>query len=89
MESKVSKNVRPEAAESDTPAEAEATIVVNGSPRPIGGISTVEDLVADLGWSDRPCAVELNRRVVSRADHGKTPVVAGDRVEIVTLVGGG
>jgi len=86
MESKVSKNVSPEPAE---PAESDAEIVVNGSPRPLGSISTVADLVSDLGWSDRPCAVELNRRVVSRADHGETRIVAGDRVEIVTLVGGG
>jgi sulfur carrier protein len=86
MESKVSKNIRPE---TDTPAEPEAEIVVNGAPRPLGAISTVADLVTDLGWSDRPCAVELNRRVVSRADHGETRIVAGDRVEIVTLVGGG
>jgi len=34
-------------------------------------------------------AVELNRRVVPRAEHPTTVLVDGDRIEVVTLVGGG
>ena len=34
-------------------------------------------------------AVEVNRRVVRRADHGGTVLESGDVVELVTLVGGG
>ena len=69
--------------------EASATIVVNGEPKPLVPDETVADLVARLGLADTPCAVELNRRVVPRRDHASTPIAADDRVEIVTLVGGG
>jgi thiamine biosynthesis protein ThiS len=34
-------------------------------------------------------AVERNREVVPRARHGETLLVAGDRLEVVTFVGGG
>jgi sulfur carrier protein len=71
----------------DRPGPAE--ILVNGATHPLGAISTVADLVAELGWSGRACAVELNRRVVPRREHERTPIAAGDRLEIVTLVGGG
>lgn len=69
--------------------EANATIVVNGEPKPLVPDETVADLVARLGLAGTPCAVELNRRVVPRRDHASTPIAADDRVEIVTLVGGG
>jgi len=35
------------------------------------------------------CAVEVNRRVIPRRDHATATLVDGDRIEIVTLVGGG
>jgi sulfur carrier protein len=34
-------------------------------------------------------AVEINLEVVPRAQHRETVLNAGDRVEVVTLVGGG
>jgi sulfur carrier protein len=34
-------------------------------------------------------AVEVNRRLVRRAEHASTRLAEGDRVEVVTLVGGG
>jgi thiamine biosynthesis protein ThiS len=37
----------------------------------------------------RAYAVEVNRAVVARREHATRTVAAGDRVEIVTLVGGG
>jgi sulfur carrier protein len=36
-----------------------------------------------------PFAVELNKRLVRRGEYESTPLAEGDRVEIVTLVGGG
>ncbi len=65
------------------------TIVVNGEPEPLVPGETVAELIARLGLSASPCAVELNRRVVPRRDHASTPIAADDRLEIVTLVGGG
>ena len=64
-------------------------IMVNGEEHPIQEERTVADLVEKLGFSEKPCAIELNRMVVRRADHAQTELVDGDLIEIVTLVGGG
>jgi sulfur carrier protein len=69
--------------------ETGTTIVVNGEPTAAVPGETVADLIARLGLTSSPCAVELNRRVVPRRDHTSTPISADDRLEIVTLVGGG
>ena len=63
--------------------------MVNGEEHSIHEERTVADLVKRLGFSEKPCAIELNRMVVRRADHAQTELVDGDRIEIVTLVGGG
>jgi sulfur carrier protein len=34
-------------------------------------------------------AVEHNRRVLRRAEHGETALAPGDELEVVTFVGGG
>lgn len=49
----------------------------------------LESLAARGTAVGKACAVEVNRRVAPRRDHGTTYVVQGDEVEIVTLVGGG
>ena len=36
-----------------------------------------------------PCAVEVNRTLVPRSRHESHQLQDGDRVEVVTLVGGG
>jgi sulfur carrier protein len=64
-------------------------IVVNGEPRQVPAGTTVAGLVAELGLGDRRVAVERNREVVPRAQHTEVPLEAGDRVEVVTFVGGG
>ncbi|MGD9127698.1 MAG: sulfur carrier protein ThiS [Planctomycetia bacterium] len=50
---------------------------------------TVAALLAELNMADRPVAVEVNRELVTRAEHESCPLNEGDIVEIVTLVGGG
>jgi sulfur carrier protein len=50
---------------------------------------TLTDLVKELSLEGGPIAVELNREVVSRDRYGATRLAEGDRLEIVTLVGGG
>jgi thiamine biosynthesis protein ThiS len=64
-------------------------IVVNGEGRRVPGGLNVSDL---LGWlevvPDR-VAVELDRRIVRKADWPETPVSAGAELEIVQFVGGG
>lgn len=65
------------------------TIIVNGQPREITASSTVEGLLADLGLAKSPCAVEVNQTLVPKRLHKVRPLAEGDKVEIVTLVGGG
>jgi sulfur carrier protein len=65
------------------------TIVVNGSPREVPAGSTARDLVAAFGLEGRPLAVEVNEQVVPRSRLGDCRLEAGDRLELVTLVGGG
>ena len=48
-----------------------------------------ESLLAALGIDRRQIAVERNQEIVPRAEHATTPLAEGDRVEIVTMVGGG
>ncbi len=62
---------------------------VNAEAREFPGSLTLAELLARLGADPRRVAVEHNERVVPRADHATTTLVDGDRVEVVTLVGGG
>lgn len=64
-------------------------IVVNGESREIPAGTTVAELVVQLGLGGKPVAVERNREVVPRARHPETTLADGDRVELVTFVGGG
>ena len=64
-------------------------VVINGKSRTIPAGTTVEALIAELGLGDRRVAVERNREVVPRAQHPTTVLADGDRLELVTFVGGG
>jgi thiamine biosynthesis protein ThiS len=65
------------------------TIVLNGEARPIRTGQTVIELLRELGLDSRQVAVERNREVVPRAEHGSAVLDDGDHLEIVTFVGGG
>ena len=65
------------------------TIQVNGQPRDIDAGATVAKLLGELGVTQPHVAVELNLEVVPRASHDQTILREGDRLEVVTLVGGG
>lgn len=64
-------------------------VLVNGREVEVPTGSSVADLIAQLGLSGRPVAVERNRAVVPRAEHPTTVLAEGDRIELVALVGGG
>ncbi|HVI01370.1 MAG TPA: sulfur carrier protein ThiS [Enhygromyxa sp.] len=65
------------------------TIVLNGEVRELGVGLTVSDLLRELRLDSRQVAVERNREVVPRAEHGSTVLAEGDQLEVVTFVGGG
>jgi len=64
-------------------------IQVNGKTMDIAEGTTVKALLESLGIPQQGTAVELNREIVPRSQHEKTPLKEGDRVEIVRMVGGG
>jgi sulfur carrier protein len=64
-------------------------LVVNGEERAAADGATLADLVRELSLDGKPIAVELNRAVVPRGRYAQTRLGEGDRLEIVTLVGGG
>jgi sulfur carrier protein len=65
------------------------TIILNGERRECDCGATALALVRDLGLEGRPVAVEVNGEVVPRARLESCMLAEGDRLEVVTLVGGG
>ncbi|MEM7680567.1 MAG: sulfur carrier protein ThiS [Planctomycetota bacterium] len=63
-------------------------ITLNGEAKTVAA-SNVADLLRELGLDAQPVAVERNRAVAPKKQHPDTPVEPGDRIELVTLVGGG
>jgi len=64
--------------------------MINGSVREYADdCKTVADLLNHPDWSGRLVIVELNGEIVSREDYKNTPLIEGDRVEVVQFVGGG
>lgn len=68
---------------------AAVEVTLNGAVREVSAGATVEALVRALELTSERVAVERNGRIVPRAEHERTLLCAGDRVEVVTLVGGG
>ena len=64
-------------------------MTVNGETVQLASGSTVADLLRSLSLEPTRVAVEHNLRVVPRAEHATVRLNHGDRVEIVTFVGGG
>lgn len=64
-------------------------ININGQPREVPAGSTVAELLESLSLSPRQVAVEVNCELVPRARHAEQCLCEGDRLEVVTLVGGG
>jgi sulfur carrier protein len=64
-------------------------LLLNGDERDIAEVSSVADLVAALGLDSRKVAVERNLEIVPRSTYSATALADGDRIEIVTFIGGG
>lgn len=64
-------------------------ITVNDQARQVAEEITVAQLLEELGLARRYVAVEVNLQLVPRQEHARHRLTDGDRLEIVTLVGGG
>lgn len=63
-------------------------LAVNGEAKKTDA-ATIADLIDELGLTGQAVAVEVNQHVVPKKQHGETKLNEGDKVELVTLVGGG
>jgi sulfur carrier protein len=70
-------------------AEQIVNLSLNGQPRQLATGTSIADLLAELGLAANHVAVEVNLELVPRARHAEHQLADGDRLEIVTLVGGG
>ena len=64
-------------------------VEVNGEQYQVAAGASVAQLLDQLQLDPRYLAVEHNLQLVPRADHADTILTEGDRLEVVTLVGGG
>ena len=64
-------------------------IIINGDAETIEDGAALSDLLEKFGLAAQRVAVEVNEALVPRASFPEARLHEGDRVEIVTLVGGG
>ena len=63
-------------------------LTVNGDTLILNG-TTIADLVTQLALTGRRLAVEVNREIIPKSQHGDFTLGEGDVVEIVHAIGGG
>jgi len=64
-------------------------ILLNGESREVAPDATVEMLLAEIDLGGKRFAVEINEQLVPRSTFAQQGLAEGDRVEIVTAIGGG
>jgi len=64
-------------------------IEFNGAQEEVEDSSTVAHLLRLLKIESRFCAVELNLEIVPKEQYDSRVLLDGDKLEVVTLVGGG
>jgi len=62
---------------------------VNGKPKELPDGMTVEGLIELLGMSDAICAAEVDKKLVPKRERALCSLQNGQRIEIVSLIGGG
>lgn len=65
------------------------SIVVNDSAMQVEPSTTIDGLLQTLALRSGVVAVERNGQVVPSLDHSSTRLAEGDRLEVVSLTGGG
>lgn len=65
------------------------TITLNGKTVTLDGVSTVRELLEHYQLQHKILVVERNGVIINSESYSETPIMDGDRVEIVHFVGGG
>lgn len=64
-------------------------VIVNGTAHELPAGASVRALIESMGLAKAACAVEVNQLLVPRRSHESHTLADGDRIEVVSLVGGG
>ncbi len=64
-------------------------IEFNGETLRVDDACTIQDLLSSTHVEPRFCAVEVNLEIVSQIEYETYCIQPGDKIEVVTLVGGG
>ena len=62
---------------------------INGETREVPYVVNARGLLQFLGITEERVALEINHKIIRRAEWDSVPVADGDHVEIVQFVGGG
>ena len=65
------------------------TVSINGALRTITESCNVAALLAELGFTGKRIALELNGEIVPRGRYVTQTLAEGDKLEVVVAVGGG
>jgi len=68
---------------------SQISLLLNGETRTCSAQTPLPDLLQQMGFNPRLVAVEYNGEILHRQFWSDTTVKEGDRLEIVTIVGGG
>ena len=63
-------------------------ININGEKKDFKEDISITNLLTELGLSDKPVVIELNKEIIIKENYNKT-LNLNDNLEIVTFVGGG
>ena len=64
-------------------------LTINGESRQFANTMTIAELLEVTGFKGKYVAVEHNLKVISYTKYNEVTLADGDRLEIVSLVGGG
>lgn len=70
-------------------SQASITVQVNGQSQQCSAETTLPAFLVEMGLNPRLVAVEYNGEILHRQFWEETVMAEGDRLEIVTIVGGG
>ena len=64
-------------------------ILLNNKPEILFEGSTIKKLLIKKNIKNKYFAVEVNRKIIPKSDHETHVIKDGDRIEIITAIGGG
>jgi len=64
-------------------------ILLNNIPEILFEDSTIKNLLEKKNIKNKYYAIEINKKIIPKSDHETYVIKDGDRIEIITAIGGG